>query len=98
VVIAYKAPFCTVEFFALAEPATKTYDGEYQAQRGISPSDIQNLLEAQGMTFGQVIITLQELSQNVKSLSDSVNFLRWMFPVLLTFGIGVIAILVALVR
>lgn len=96
VVIPYKAPFCTVEFFELEEPATKAYTGEYQDQTEISPSDIQNLVEAQGMTFGQVITALQQLSQDVKSLSDSVKTLKWMFPVLLGFGITVIAIIVAL--
>ncbi len=96
VVIPYKTPFCTVEFFYLTEPAVKPYVGEYQEQAGILPSDIQNLVEAQGMTFGQVITALQGLSQDVKSLSDSVKTLRWMFPVLLGFGIAIIAVLVAL--
>lgn len=96
VVIPYKDAFCTVEFFALEEPATKAYSGEYQGQTGISPSDIRNLVEAQGMTFGQVITALQGLSQDVKSLSDSVKTLRWLFPVILGFGIAVIGIIVAL--
>ncbi|MDO8491692.1 MAG: hypothetical protein Q7T04_06740 [Dehalococcoidia bacterium] len=91
-----REPFCTVEFFHLAEPATKPYSGESQRQAGISVSDIQNLVDAQGMTFGQVITALQDLGQNVKSLSDSVKTLKWMFPVLLAFGIAVIAVLVAL--
>lgn len=95
-VIPYKTAFCTVEFFKLEEPATKPYDGEYQEQIGISPLDIQNLVEAQGMTFGQVITALQDLSQDVKSLADSVKTLRWIFPVLLAFGIAVIAVIVAL--
>jgi len=98
VVIPYKTPFCTVEFFQLEEPATRPYSGEYQEQTGISSSDIQNLVEAQGMTFGQVITTLQELSINVKSLSDSVLFLKWFFPIILAFGIGIIAVLVAFVK
>lgn len=96
IVIPYKAPFCTVEFFRLEEPASKAYAGEYQGQTGISPADIQSLVEAQGMIFGQVITALQGLSRDVKSLSESVRTLKWMFPVLLGFGIAVIAVLVAL--
>ena len=96
VVIPYKDAFCTVEFYGLEEPATKAYSGEYQDQKGIQPSDIRNLVEAQGMTFGQVITALQGLSQDVKSLSDSVKTLRWLFPVILGFGIAVIGIIVAL--
>lgn len=96
IIIPYKDAFCTVEFFALEEPAIKAYRGEYQDQGGISPSDIRNLIEAQGMTFGQVITALQGLSQDVKSLTDSVKTLRWLFPVILGFGITVIAIIVAL--
>jgi len=98
VVIPYKAPFCTVEFFRLETAATMPYCGEYQDQSGISASDMQNLVEAQGMTFGQIITSLQELSQNVKSLSDSVKFLKWSFPAILTFAIAVIAVLIAFVK
>ena len=96
IVIPYKSAFCTVEFFSLAEPATMPYSGQYQEQTGISSSDMQNLIEAQGMTFGQVITALQDISQDVKSLSDSVKTLRWLFPILLAFGIAVIAVIVAL--
>lgn len=97
VVIPYKSSFCTVEFFRLEEAATGLYDGEYQSQRGISSKDLQNIAEAQAMTFGQVITSLQELSQNVKSLSDSVAFLKWAFPALLALGIAIISIIVAIV-
>jgi dCTP deaminase len=98
IVIPYKAPFCTVEFFRLETAVTAPYCGEYQGQSGISARDMQNLVEAQGMTFGQIITSLQELSQNVKSLSESVKFLKWSFPAMLTFAIAVIAILIAFVN
>jgi deoxycytidine triphosphate deaminase len=94
IVIPYKDKFCTVEFFALAEPATIPYTGEYQSQQGISPQDLENLVEAQGMTFGQVIKILGDLSLNVKSLSQSVNFLKWMIPI----AFALIAILIAFFR
>lgn len=97
IVIPYKDRFCTTKFFALAEPATIPYTGEYQSQKGISPQDLENLVEAQGMTFGQVIKVLGDLNLNVKSLSDSVTFLKWIIPValaILAIGITVVGILV----
>jgi len=83
ITIPYKEKFCTIEFYKLTEPATVPYDGEYQNQAGISPQDLENLVEAQGMTFGQVIKLLGEVSLNVKSLSESMNFMKWMIPVAL---------------
>jgi len=94
ITIPYKERFCTIEFYKLAEAATVPYTGEYQNQVGISPQDLENLVEAQGMTFGQVIKLLGELSLNVKSLSDSVNIMKWMVPVAFT----IIAILIAVLR
>ena len=46
------------------------------------------------MTFGQVIKLLGDLSLNVKSLSDSVTFLKWLIPI----AFAVIAILIAVLR
>lgn len=94
VTIPYKERFCTIEFYKLAEKVTVTYGGEYQNQTGISPQDLENLVEAQGMTFGQVIKLLGELSLNVKSLSDSVNIMKWTIPIAFT----IIAILIAVLR
>jgi deoxycytidine triphosphate deaminase len=94
ITIPYKERFCTIEFYKLAEAASVPYAGEYQNQAGISPQDLENLVEAQGMTFGQVIKLLGELSQNVKSLSESVSFMKWAIPV----AFAVIAILIIFVR
>lgn len=98
ITIPYKERFCTVEFYALSEAASEPYIGEYQSQVGITPHDLENLVEAQGMTFGQVIKLLGDLSVSVKSLSDSVGFLKWAFPsamAILAIGIAVVGILVA---
>lgn len=99
ITIPHMERFCTVEFYSLAEAATIPYTGEYQGQKGITPEDLENLVEAQGMTFGQVIKLLGNLSQNVKSLSESISFLKWMMPVafvILALGIAIIGILVAI--
>lgn len=94
ITIPYKERFCTLEFYKLVEPASELYNGEYQNQTGIMPQDLENLVEAQGMTFGQVIKLLGEVSQSVKSLSDSITFLKWAIPI----AFALIAILVAFVR
>ncbi len=94
ITIPYKEKFCTIEFYKLAEKATVPYGGEYQNQTGISPQDLENLVEAQGMTFGQVIKLLGELSLNVKSLSESINIMKWIIPI----AFAVIAILIVFVR
>jgi len=99
ITIPYKERFCTVEFYALVEEASEPYTGEYQSQTGITPRDLENLVEAQGMTFGQVIKLLGDVSLNVKSLSDSIGFLKWVIPITmagLAIGIAVVGILVAL--
>jgi deoxycytidine triphosphate deaminase len=92
IVIAHGERFCTVEFYQLSEPVLAPYRGEYQGQVGISASDLETLVEAQGMTFGQVLTTLNSLGASVKSLSDSVQFFKWAFPI----GLAFIALLVSL--
>lgn len=94
ITIPYKERFCTLEFYKLVEPASELYHGEYQSQTGISPQDLENMVEAQGMTFGQVIKLLGDLSLSVKSLSESVTFLKWMIPI----AFALIAILIAVFR
>ncbi len=94
ITIPYKERFCTLEFYKLAEPALTPYQGEYQQQDGILPQDLENLVDAQGMTFGQVIKLLGDLTANVKSLSDSVSFLKWLIPI----AFAVIAIMIAFLR
>lgn len=94
ITIPYKQKFCTIEFYKLAEAATMPYSGEYQNQTGISPQDLENLVEAPGMTFGQVIKLLGELSLNVKSLSESISTMKW----IISIAFAVIAILIIFVR
>ncbi|MBI3954100.1 MAG: dCTP deaminase [Chloroflexi bacterium] len=105
IIIPYKDSLCTVEFYSLEQPAEKGYQGEYQEQVGISARDLENLVEAQGMTFGQVIKTLGELSLNVKeltlnvkSLSDSVSFMRWFVPVGLAGTALIITVAIAIIN
>jgi len=94
ITIPYKERFCTIEFYQLTEAASVPYGGEYQNQVGISPQDLENLVDAQGMTFGHVIKLLSDLSLNVKSLSESISVMKWMIPV----AFAVIAILIVFLR
>jgi len=101
VIIPYRDPFCTVEFYLLNEPATVPYEGPYQHQKGIPAQDIENLLQAQGMTFGEVIKTLQNLSLNVQSLTQSVTGFKWMFGALMAImgvGLTIIGVMIAFIR
>lgn len=97
VVIPYKEPFCTVEFYELNEDASEPYSGKYQDQRGISGEDLETLVEAQGMTFGQVIKTLNALAADVKALAESVNTLKWLIPILVAAGFTMTSIVVGVV-
>lgn len=94
VVIPHKEKFCTVEFYRLNEEPLHPYRGEYQDQSGISGRDLEILAEAQGLTFGQVIKALNALAGDVKSLADSVNFLKWAIPIMIAFGAAITSAIV----
>lgn len=94
ITIPFKAPLCTVEFYEFPEPVTKPYIGEYQGQTGITGNDLERLVEAQGMTFGEVIKTLGSLSANVRDLGRWVKFMAWGIPVIVTIGFVVIGVIV----
>lgn len=93
-VIPHKEKFCTVEFYRLNEEPLRPYAGEYQDQSGISGRDIEILAEAQGMTFGQVIKALSAVAGDVKSLAESVNFLKWAIPIMIGLGTAVTSAIV----
>jgi dCTP deaminase len=93
--IPYKDDFITVEFHRLETPTAKPYDGPYQGKLELGPDEIEAVTEAEGMAFSEVITTLRSVSDNVGKLASEVNTLRWMIPLIVAFGIGVIAVLVA---
>ena len=96
VVLPYKERFCTVEFYGLREQVASAYQGEYQRQEGISGRDLGLLVEAQGMTFGQVITALNALSADVKAISSSISMLKWVIPVIIAIGMAIVGIIAAL--
>lgn len=96
IIIPYKEPFCTLEFHRLNEPVEKPYDGPFQNQHSIPAHDIQNMIDAKGMSFGEVIRTIGALSSDVRemslqvgNLSATVNNFKW----LIGMGISIVAIL-----
>lgn len=92
----YEAPFLTLQFFRLVHDVEKPYSGPQQGQGGISAKDIQELVDTEGLTLGQVMKTLSALAKDVAELRGSVSKLTWWIPVIILFGIAVIGAIVAL--
>jgi dCTP deaminase len=92
----YEAPFLTLQFFRLSTPVSKPYTGPQQGQAGISARDIQELLETEGMTLGQVTKMLGTLAKDVSELRGSVAKLTWIVPLVVVIGMSVVGAIVAL--
>lgn len=96
VALPHKAPFLTAQFFRLSEPASKPYVGPRQDQAGITDRDIQELTQTEALTLGGVVKTLGALAADVRELKGSIGRLSWSIPLLVAFGIAVIAVIVAI--
>lgn len=96
VALPHKSPFLTAQFFRLAEPSAKPYEGPRQDQTGITDRDIQELTQTEALTLGGVVKTLGALAADVRELKGSIGRLSWSIPVLVAFGIAVIAVIVAI--
>ena len=103
IALPYEDPFLTIQFFRQSSPVQTPYDGPSQGQSGISARDIQDLVETEGLTLGQVMKTLSALAKNVSELAKdvselrgSVNRLSWLVPLIVTVGMVVIGVIVAL--
>ncbi|MFZ3211770.1 MAG: hypothetical protein WA188_09655 [Terriglobales bacterium] len=92
----YEAPFLTVQFFRLSHPVAKPYSGPHQGQTGLSAQDIQELVNTEGMTLGQVTKTLSALAKDVSELRGSVGRLSRVLPLIVAIGMGVVGAVVAL--
>ncbi|MGO8709359.1 MAG: dCTP deaminase domain-containing protein [Terracidiphilus sp.] len=96
IALPFEAPFLTLQFFRLASAVSKPYSGPQQGQAGISSRDIQELVEAEGLTLGQITKTLGALAKDVSELRGSVAKLTWVIPLIIVIGLGVITIVVSL--
>jgi dCTP deaminase len=94
IVIPYRDPILTVEFYELDRPASKPYSGPYQGQQQMRPEDIQFLVETRGATLRDALQTVSALASSVKALTDSIKWVKWSFGL---FGTITVAILVILV-
>lgn len=99
----YKDDFISIEFHRLEQPTTKPYSGPYQDRLSLGPEEIAAIAEGTGMALSEVLTTLSTLNQNVSSLAQSVaslkgelSSLRWVLPLIVLLGVGVIAVIVAL--
>ena len=92
----FKDEFVSIEFHRLEEPATHPYCGPFQEKVDLGPEEIEAITEGTGMAFSEVITTLRSMSKNVGELTRDVNYLKWFIPIIVGFGITVIAIIVGL--
>jgi len=96
IALPFEAPFLTLQFFRLHSPVTKPYSGPQQGQGGIGARDIQELVETEALTLGQMTKTLGALAKDVAELRGSVTKLTWLVPLVVLVGITVITIVVSL--
>jgi dCTP deaminase len=94
--LSYESPFLSAQFFRLSVPVEHPYAGRRQDQAGIAPQDIQELLETEAPTLGEMMKTLSGLALVVSELRGSVNRLSWTIPLVISIGIAVISVIVAL--
>ena len=94
VTLPHKDDLLTIEFHKLEEPSTRPYDGPYQGKLELGPEEIEMIVETQGMALSEMLTTLGSLSQNVANLANHVRTLEWTVPLIVTFGIALIGILV----
>lgn len=91
----YKDDLVSVEFHRLEKPSTKPYSGPYQNKYELGPEDIESIVEAEAMTLSEVLTTLTSLSKNVGALTADVRTMKWIIPIIVAIGMGVIGIIVA---
>jgi len=92
----YEAPFLTAQFFRLASPVARPYQGVRQGQTGITPTDVQELAQTEGLTLGEMVKTLGSLARDVAELRGSVGRLSWVLPLIVAFGMALVALIVTL--
>ena len=96
VTLSYGDDFLSLEFHRLQEPSTKPYDGPYQDRITLGPEEIECIAETEGMALSEVLKTLRSLSANVAALATEVKALKTWLPIMITVGVAIIGIIVAL--
>ena len=96
IALSYGDDFVSVELHKLAEPTTKPYTGPYQDRVTLGPEEIESIAETEGMALSDILKTLRSLTANVAALASDVKTLKTWLPILLTVGLTIIGIIVAL--
>lgn len=96
VTLSYGDDLLSIEFHKLSEASTKPYSGPYQDRLTLGPEEIEAITENEGMALSEVLTTLRSLSQNVGALTKEMKTFRWLIPLMIAFGIAVVAIIVSI--
>lgn len=99
----HKDDLISIEFHRLEEPATTPYQGPYQDRDELGAEEIEFITESEGMALSEMLNTLRSLSENVGTLATDVTKLtgevrssKWIVPVIVTIGMAVIGIVIAI--
>jgi hypothetical protein len=101
IALTYADDFVTVEFHRLSEQTTKPYEGPYQDKTEFGPSDIEFIMETEGMSLSEMLLTLRTLTQNVGALTGQIGMFKWVVPLIaavMLVGMAVIETSVILSR
>jgi phage-related protein len=77
--------------------------GHIQGKLDLGAEEMEFITESEGMALSEVLNTLRSLSSNVSTLTQSVstlasefNLFKWVVPIIVTIGMAVVAIIVAI--
>ena len=94
--LSYMDDFLSVEFHRLEKPSENPYSGPYQDRLRLGPEELEFITESEGLALSEMLTSLRSLSANVGVLTRDMTILKWTIPIIVTFGIAVIGIIVAL--
>jgi dCTP deaminase len=96
VTLSYGDDFLSLELHRLQEPSTRPYSGPHQDRVTLGPEEIESIAETEGMALSEVLKTLRSLSANVAALASAVKAMKTWLPIMITVGVAIIGIIVAL--
>lgn len=96
IALPYKESIVSVEFHSLEQPTAHAYAGPYQDKLELGAEEIEFITQAESMALPEVINTLSALSRDVAALTASVNVLKWVIPIIVSFGIVIMAAIAAI--
>ncbi len=95
ITLPYKDDLLSIEIHRLEEPCEKEYSGPFQGKTELGPNDIEAVVENESMTYSEMLTMLSSLSRNVGELSHDMKMMKWSIPLIVSFGIAVIAVIVS---